>query len=466
MARQYWRAFAYIRHLHENHYTKRAGVAGLPLRAWALSLEDLLDVMDDMIIQIYLIEVNLKYTIDNINGIDEFNNVSYKICLNGKNLIITGNNGAGKTRFLTKIKEQIDKIIFSYDVPTIENMNKNLRQTESALSTTTPGTGSYDQFTNSIIEIKNQINSFEKFNLEFNDIFGFKDKIKNRSAFMYFFPAMRAANIYNDGRITSRDTLLLEYNGNSQDFNFDAGQLFERYIITIWNYSLLKKANGDVEDYERVFGTIGSIQKDLQELFEDSSLKLDFNLDELKIYIVQDNKKPFCMNQLSSGFSSILSIYAHLLIKAEMGKVGKNDMLGIVIIDEIDAHLHVTLQKKVFSFFSKSFPNVQFIISTHSPFVLQSVSDAVIYNLSNYEQMEDLSLYSYTSIVKGLLGESEESERLKLLVNELLNLTDVNNFTMRFDSLVNLLEKNIDNLDSRSRATLALAKSKRLDLEE
>jgi hypothetical protein len=32
-ARQYWRAFAYIGHLHENYYTKRAGVAGLPLRA-------------------------------------------------------------------------------------------------------------------------------------------------------------------------------------------------------------------------------------------------------------------------------------------------------------------------------------------------------------------------------------------------------------------------------------------------
>ncbi|MDY0922662.1 hypothetical protein [Leclercia sp. CFBP8987] len=36
-ARQFWRAFAYVMHLHENHYTKRAGVAGI--RARAISTE-------------------------------------------------------------------------------------------------------------------------------------------------------------------------------------------------------------------------------------------------------------------------------------------------------------------------------------------------------------------------------------------------------------------------------------------
>ena len=80
--------------------------------------------------------------------------------------------------------------------------------------------------------------------------------------------------------------------------------------------------------------------------------------------------------------------------------------------------------------------------------------------------MENLSLYSYTSIVKGLLGESEESERLKLLVDELLALAEDKNFTLRFNSLVELLDNSVENLDSRSRASLALAKSKRLDSEE
>lgn len=429
-------------------------------------LDESFYIVNNVLIFIFASEAKLKFTIDTINGIDVFNSKSFKIDVEGKNLIITGNNGAGKTRFLGKIKEKIDNLIQSYDIPTLENFKKTLRDNHEAMLNTPPGTGGYDQFKFTITEMEKRIDEFNHFNIEFNDAYEFKTQIKKRDAFVYFFPAMRSANIYNDGRITSRETLLSEYNNNIQDANFDAGQLLERYVVTLWNYSLLKKANGDVSDYERVFGTITSIQNDLRELFEDSSLRLDFNLEELKIFIVQDNKEPFGMNQLSSGFSSILSVYAHLIMRAELDKVGKKDMLGIVIIDEIDAHLHVTLQKKVFSFFSTSFPNVQFIISTHSPFVLQSVSNSVIFNLSSYEQMEDLSLYSYTSIVKGLLGESEESDRLKRIVDELLKLVDDNNFTIRFDSLVNLLDKNVEHLDSRSRASLALAKSKRLDSEE
>ncbi|MCG9394367.1 hypothetical protein [Escherichia coli] len=38
-ARQFWRAFAYVMHLHENHYTKRAGVAGIRARAKGVKIK-------------------------------------------------------------------------------------------------------------------------------------------------------------------------------------------------------------------------------------------------------------------------------------------------------------------------------------------------------------------------------------------------------------------------------------------
>jgi predicted ATP-binding protein involved in virulence len=155
-----------------------------------------------------------------------------------------------------------------------------------------------------------------------------------------------------------------------------------------------------------------------------------------------------------------------LLIKAELDQIPKDDMTGIVLIDEIDAHLHVTLQKKVFSFFSSSFPNIQFIITTHSPFVIQSVSDAIIFNLSTLEQMEDLSLYSYTSIIKGLLGEDVSSDKLMELVKELMVLVEKNNFNDRFNDLIDLLSKNIESLDNSSKSALMIAKSKFLDFSE
>ncbi|EPY4927159.1 AAA family ATPase [Klebsiella variicola] len=295
----------------------------------------------------------------------------------------------------------------------------------------------------------------------------FRASAKEKSSIIRLFPAIREAKIKNDGRISSLDLLLNEYDkAQKNNSKIDAGTYFERYIVTLWNYALVSKGVGKDDDSERVFKIIDSINKDLKALFEDDSIRMDFDLDKLKIFLLQDNKKPFGLDQLSSGFSSILAIYTDLLIKAELDKINKHEMKGIVLIDEIDAHLHVTLQKKVFSFFASSFPNMQFIVSTHSPFVIQSVSDAIVFNLSTLDAMGDLSLYSYSSIIKGMLGEDVSSDKLNSLVRELMILVENNCFNDRFDTIIDDLQKHNDFLDKTSRAAFMLAKSKYLDYSE
>ena len=46
---------------------------------------------------------------------------------------------------------------------------------------------------------------------------------------------------------------------------------------------------------------------------------------------------------------------------------------GLVIIDEIDLHLHPALEQVVLQCFQETFPNIQFIVSTHSPLVLTDI---------------------------------------------------------------------------------------------
>ncbi|MBW5969080.1 AAA family ATPase, partial [Klebsiella variicola] len=306
-----------------------------------------------------------------------------------------------------------------------------------------------------------------EFNITFNDLMSFRASAKEKSSIIRLFPAIREAKIKNDGRISSLDLLLNEYEkAQKNNSKIDAGTYFERYIVTLWNYALVSKGVGKDDDSERVFKIIDSINKDLKALFEDDSIRMDFDLDKLKIFLLQDNKQPFGLDQLSSGFSSILAIYTDLLIKAELDKINKHEMKGIVLIDEIDAHLHVTLQKKVFSFFASSFPNMQFIVSTHSPFVIQSVSDAIVFNLSTLDAMGDLSLYSYSSIIKGMLGEDVSSDKLNSLVRELMILVENNCFNDRFDTIIDDLQKHNDFLDKTSRAAFMLAKSKYLDYSE
>ena len=47
------------------------------------------------------------------------------------------------------------------------------------------------------------------------------------------------------------------------------------------------------------------------------------------------------------------------------------DVQGIALVDEIETHLHIDLQKKILPFLTNFFPKIQFIVTTHSPFVFK-----------------------------------------------------------------------------------------------
>ncbi|MDM2834913.1 AAA family ATPase [Citrobacter sp. Cpo091] len=407
----------------------------------------------------------MRHYIENI--LFKRNDEPYNLKLEGKNLIIAGNNGSGKTKLIERIYSFIETSVKSHNPYTIEQTKIDLENYERNVKMTNKGQGNYNHFVTETEKLKVRLNEFSEFNITFNDLIDFRISAREKKSIVRLFPAIREAKIKNDGKISSLELLLSEYDtAQKNNSKIDAGMYFERYIVTLWNYALVSKGVGKDDDHERIFNIIESINNDLKSLFEDDSIRMDFDFDKLKIFLLQENKEPFGLDQLSSGFSSILSIYTDLLIKAELDKINKHEMKGIVLIDEIDAHLHVTLQKKVFSFFASSFPNMQFIVSTHSPFVIQSVSDAIVFNLSTLDAMGDLSLYSYSSIIKGMLGEDISSDKLNSMVKELMVLAEDNCFNDRFNFIIDSLQKHNDFLDKTSKAALMLAKSKYLDYIE
>ena len=79
------------------------------------------------------------------------------------------------------------------------------------------------------------------------------------------------------------------------------------------------------------------------------------------------------LNVLSQGTQSIIQMLAHLLIGyAEYYDypVDLEDKPGILIIDEIDAHLHPSWQRRIIPTLTKHFPELQIFCSTHSPLML------------------------------------------------------------------------------------------------
>jgi hypothetical protein len=89
-----------------------------------------------------------------------------------------------------------------------------------------------------------------------------------------------------------------------------------------------------------------------------------------------ENLAPTPLSKLAAGFRSIINIVFDIYLRFRKVHLNLNyrEFYGIVLIDEIENHLHPSLQRELPVALSEVFPNVQFIISTHSPITLLAAS--------------------------------------------------------------------------------------------
>ena len=94
------------------------------------------------------------------------------------------------------------------------------------------------------------------------------------------------------------------------------------------------------------------------------------------------------VDQLSDGIRNIFAVvadiaYRCLLLNPALGENAAQETSGIVLIDEVDMHLHPAWQQTILSDLRKAFPRIQFIVTTHSPQVLSSIETRHIRMLEN-----------------------------------------------------------------------------------
>jgi len=108
--------------------------------------------------------------------------------------------------------------------------------------------------------------------------------------------------------------------------------------------------------------------------------------------ISKDQQEQLCPNLslLSSGETALLCLFGEIIRQADKLNVNipLNQIEGIVLVDEIEKHLHIRLQKEILSRLLKLFPNIQFIVSSHSPFLNMGLASesglkSQIYDLDN-----------------------------------------------------------------------------------
>jgi predicted ATP-binding protein involved in virulence len=122
-------------------------------------------------------------------------------------------------------------------------------------------------------------------------------------------------------------------------------------------------------------------------------VKVDFSSTEHELMIDFENgdRKPFSI--LSEGFRNTLAIVADIAYRcARLNSHLEENILteteGIVLIDDLDLHLHPNWQRRIVPDLKRTFPKIQFIVSTHSPFIVQSLKKEELINLGNEEETE------------------------------------------------------------------------------
>lgn len=401
----------------------------------------------------------MKYLFNISGNIPHAKIENIKIPLEGRNLIITGKNGSGKTSFL-KLLEQ--KILLHLDKKAYltDGQISSIRHYEDIINSHHKGSIEYSQAEYQLNYLyQNRKNIEEGLILKLEnelDFLALHDELK---AIFVYFKAMRIASITetkHTSSIEDEKNIAIQNlkNRNSESF----GNKLEQHLVNIKvNQSLALTEDKNQEQANQFQEWFDNFDNHLKFLFEDDNAHLVFYRQNFKFKISLENRE-FDFQTLSSGYLAIFEILADLLVRSEFFEITPNELQGIVLIDEIDAHLHISLQKKILPFFSKLFPQIQFIVTTHSPFVITSTdNDTVVYDISSRELFEeDLSRYSYESVIKGLFhvnpisSDTKNSiEILKNLLNE--NPSNYENIRSIVKSLIeleknDLLDKSLKNL--------------------
>lgn len=156
---------------------------------------------------------------------------------------------------------------------------------------------------------------------------------------------------------------------------------------------------------------------------------------------------PRSITQLSDGYKSVLSIVFDVLRHMEQAFGAENvlDADGeahapaVVLIDEIDIHLHPTWQQRIGAALTRCFPNVQFIVTTHSPIICQAADSVILLRKGIGEQLEGAALdrMRYGNILDALSTGAfgEDVARSKKSLQMLKRLSDLNQRAMRGEAL-------------------------------
>ena len=142
----------------------------------------------------------------------------------------------------------------------------------------------------------------------------------------------------------------------------------------------------------------------------------DFGLDDVALEFTKGDRFP--LGLLSDGQRSMAALAADISLRCvqlnpHLTGDAPRETEGVALIDELDLHLHPNWQRVVIRNLTSLFPNMQFVATTHSPFIVQSLDGQGLVNLSDWGILEERKeAYSIEDVAEETMGvESPQRSR-------------------------------------------------------
>lgn len=292
-----------------------------------------------------------------------------------KHLIITGKNGAGKTRLMRTLQIELTSHITSNHIePVFEDY---LRQNKHGEFSPLPM-------------------GISRYGLTFNHFDDTPVKM------VYLGADRDSKRISLTGSVN--DAMSNRYNPDHPD-----NQLMQ-YLINKKYAQFTAMEKEDWKTVEIIKAWFIDFEKKLSRILG-YKITLRFNTQQFHFEFIKEDNSILDFDKLPSGYYALVNVLTEIISKTTPNQS------AVVLIDEIETHLHVEFQKMILPLLVDFFPYIQFIVTTHSPFVVSSLSNAVICDLEKKIVTDDLSGYGYDTLVESFFGTSLISDELKAKID-------------------------------------------------
>lgn len=275
---------------------------------------------------------------------------------------------------------------------------------------------------------------------------GYQDRLRlgDESLILPILAYYSTRRLWNYQKERKLDTVKVNTRTNGYVDSMDGTADLKMMLGWFRNMTILKyqrQEQGNMEPIPELEAVLGAMEKCYRRITACQDVKMQYNLNtnEMDIFYTSKDgmKMRIPLSHMSDGYKSTISLIADIAYRMAVlnpqllgDAVKKTD--GIVLIDEIDLHLHPAWQQRILDDLQEIFPEVQFVVTTHAPAVIGCAKS------ENLAILQDDEIFGVESQIYGNDTNS--------ILNEIMGVTERNpevaGMFERFHELLN--EKQFD----------------------